>query len=67
MPRDARSSENTKRAKAMRSNALARSELGQPTSPRVSAAGPMSMAVKAEDPVLRALIDAELSRRENKE
>lgn len=67
MPRDIKSSENQRRAKGRRSAALARVELGFPTSPRVPAAGATSMAVKAEDPATRALIDAALARRADKE
>lgn len=63
MPRDIRASENRKKAAAARSNALARVELGQPTVPRVSAAGATSMAVKAEDIGLRKMIDEALAKR----
>lgn len=63
MPRDLRANENQKRAKARRGAALARVELGQPTVPRTSAAGPTSMAVKVEDPNIRAMIDAALAKR----
>jgi hypothetical protein len=65
VPRDLKASENRKKAAAARSNALARIELGQPTTPRVSAAGATSMAVKAEDPAIRAMIDAALAAKRN--
>ena len=67
MPRDLKSNENQRRAKGRRAAALARVELGFPTSPRVPASGATSMAVKAEDPATRALIDAALARRTDKE
>lgn len=63
MPRDRKASENRKRAKALRETALSRVEIGLPTVPRISAAGPTSMAVKAEDPNIRAMIDAALAKR----
>lgn len=63
MPRDIRANENQRRAKGRRAAALARVELGQTTVPRESAAGPTSMAVKAEDPAIRAMIDAALAKR----
>lgn len=58
MPRDLRANENQRRAKSRRDSALARVELGQPTSPRVSAAGPTAMAVKARDASDDLLIEA---------
>ena len=63
MPRDFKASENTKRAKARRQAALDRPELRGPSTPRLSAAGPTSMAVKAEDPATRRLIDEALAKR----
>lgn len=63
MPRDFKASEMVKRLKSIRSAALARNELRQPTSPRIPAAGATSMAIKAEDPAIRAMIDAEIEKR----
>lgn len=63
MPRDFSANENMKRAKARRQAAMLRPEILQPTVPRVSAAGPTSMAVKAEDPEIRRLIDEALAKR----
>lgn len=63
MPRDLRATKNVQRAKAKRAAAMMRPELLQPTSPRVSADGPVSMAVKIEDPENRRLIDEALARR----
>jgi hypothetical protein len=57
MPRDHSASENRKMARAKRSAALARTELRQPSVPRISAAGPTSAPIKAEDPETRKLID----------
>lgn len=57
MPRDLRANESQKRAKARREHALSRRELGQPTSPRVPAAGPVSMAVKARNTFDDAMIE----------
>lgn len=61
MPRDIRQGEAAKRAKARRAHALERREIGQPTAPRVSAAGAVSMAIKATDPADRLLIEAFLA------
>jgi len=66
MPRDIRATQNTKIAKARRQAALARPEILQPSAPRVSAAGITSMAVKAEDPETRRLIDEALAKRERR-
>lgn len=63
MPRDFMAAENTKRAKAKRQAAIDRPELLQPTTPRRSAAGPTSMAIKDEDPATRRMIDEALARR----
>ena len=63
MPRDNRANQNEKRAKGRRAAAIARVELGQPTVPRESASGATSMAIKAEDPKVRAMIDDALARR----
>lgn len=63
MPRDFRASENTRRAKARRQAAIERPEILQPTTPRRPATGPTSMAVKAEDPETRRLIDEAIARR----
>lgn len=46
MPRSLKRHENEKRAKARRAFALHRPEMGQPSEPRVAAAGPTAMAVK---------------------
>lgn len=61
MPRDFRADENSKRARAKREAALMRNELGRPSSPRIAAAGPVSMAVKLHDPATRAMIDAAIA------
>lgn len=63
MPRDLRAGENQRRARARREGALARVELRQESTPRTSAAGTTSFAVKAEDPATRAAIDAFMSLR----
>lgn len=67
MPRDLRATENQKRAKARRQAALARPEMLQPSTPRRSAAGPTSMAIKTEDPATRRLIDEAIARREGRQ
>lgn len=61
MPRDLKSHENAKRARARRDSALARQELGRPTEPRAPAAGPMSMGVKVRSPSDDLLIEAYLA------
>jgi len=63
MPRDHSARENTLKAKARRAHALARIDLREPTVPRQAAAGPISHAIKADDPATRAAIDAFLSNR----
>lgn len=63
MPRDYRASENQKKAKARRSNALARNELRQPTVPRVAPAVATSAPIKAADPETDRMIAEFLSRR----
>ena len=63
MPRDLRANESMKRAKAKRQAALNRPEMLQPTTPRISADGPISMAVKAEDQATRRMIDDALTAR----
>lgn len=63
MPRDYRANENQKKAKARRSHALARNEVCQPTTPRVSAAGVTSAPVKSADPEIDRLVAEFLSRR----
>lgn len=50
MPRDLSAGENRKKAKARRAFALERLDLRQPTTPRLPAAGPVSHAVKRQDP-----------------
>ena len=62
MPRDHSAAENTRMAKAKRQAALNRNELRQPSVPRVSASGPTSAPVKAEDPETRKMIDAALAK-----
>ncbi len=57
MPRDFRAYENAKMAKAKRQAALARPEMLLPSTPRVSAAGATSFAVKAADPELHRMIE----------
>ncbi len=49
-----------RRARARRESALSRGELRQPTTPRVPAAGPTSMALKRQDPTDALLIEAYL-------
>jgi hypothetical protein len=63
MTKRMRAHEIERRARAKRSSALARNELRQPSVPRVSAAGPTSPAIKAEDPAIRAMIDAAIAER----
>jgi len=62
MPRDFKAHENEKRARARRQAAMMRPEILQPTTPRTSAAGPTSMAVKIEDPNTRRMIDEAIAR-----
>lgn len=50
MPRDYNPKEAAKRTAARRMHALARLDLREPTSPRKSAVGPTSHAVKFLDP-----------------
>lgn len=64
MPRDNAARSNARHAKAKRATALARIELGQPSTSRTAAAGPTSMAVKTCDPALRAIIDAAVAKRD---
>lgn len=47
-----------KQAQAKRAYAIQRDELRGPSVPRESAAGPVSMGVKAVAPEVRAMIDA---------
>ncbi len=63
MPRNLRQNEIQKIARNKRHDALARHELSQPSTPRTSAASPTSFALKAQDPAIRAMIDAEIERR----
>lgn len=58
MPRNMRRNEHIRSATAKRQSALARVELGQPSSPRVSAVGPVSMGVKVRDASDDLLIEA---------
>ncbi len=58
-----RSAHDTDRhAKAKRSTALSRVELGQPTTPRAPAAGVTSMAVKVQDDATRKMIDVAVAK-----
>jgi hypothetical protein len=57
MTRVARVSDPRK-ARHRRETALARAELRGPSEPRVQSGGVTSFPVKAEDPVIRALIDS---------
>lgn len=63
MPRDYRANENERKAKARRAHALSRTELGQPTTPRTSAAGPTSMGIKAIDPETTRMVEEFLAAR----
>lgn len=63
MPRDFKAAENTKRARAKRAAALARTEFRYPSDPRTAPAGATSFPIKAEDPENRRLIDKALARR----
>lgn len=67
MPRDYRANENERRAKARRDSAMARNELRQPSSPRTSAAGPTSMAIKETDPATTSMIAAFLAKKRGAE
>jgi hypothetical protein len=61
VPRDLRAHENQKRTKARRDHALARLDLRKPTTPRESAAGPMSHAVKVMEPEAARAIEVFLA------
>ena len=63
MPRNLKRGESIRIAKGKRDTALKREELRGPSEPRVSAAGPTSMAVKLEDPETRRIIDEALAKR----
>lgn len=63
MPRDLRATNNMKMAKLKRERAMMRPEILQPSTPRTPASGVTSMAVKAEDPETRRMIDEALARR----
>lgn len=54
---------NIKAAKARRNLALARGELRTETTPRIFPTGVTSMAIKAEDPAHRQMVDDFLARR----
>lgn len=56
MPRNMRSHEGEKNAKAKRSFALRRNELRQPSHPREAPAGPISMPIKVVDAATAAMI-----------
>lgn len=66
MPRDLTQGESAKRAKARRAHALERRELGQPTTPRISPAGPTSMSIKIQDPATVAMVENFLASRGTK-
>lgn len=55
---------DVRQAMAKREMALARHELSAPTAPRIPSGGPVSMAIKAEDPAVRSMVDAFLAKRE---
>lgn len=55
---------SVKGARARRENAILRGELRLPSSERVASGGVTSMAVKAEDPAVRNMIDDFLARRQ---
>lgn len=63
MPRNMKQHEHAKRSRARRDSALARVEMGQPSSPRVSAVGPVSMGVKVRDASDDLLIEAYLAQK----
>ncbi len=63
MPRNMRRAEVDKRARARRDFALSRIEFNEPSVPRVSAAGPTSAPLKADDPEDRRLIEEALAKR----
>lgn len=54
---------NLKLAKHRRAVALERNEFRLPSAPRIAAAGATSFPLKAEDPKVRAMVDAELALR----
>ena len=64
MPRDPSARENRMKAKARRDHALARLDLRSPTSPRETAAGPTSHAIKSRNPEVDRLVEDFLSRKE---
>lgn len=66
MPRDYRAAENMRRAKALRDQALARNELREPSSPRESAVGATSFAVKKTDAATERAIAEYLRRSRDK-
>lgn len=63
MSRDYRLHEKEKRSKARRACALARLDLREPTTPRSTAAGPTSHAVKVTDPETARAIAEFMSRK----
>ena len=63
MPRSLSHRDNQRRAKGRRDSALQRMEMERPTEARQAASGITSPAIKAEDPALRAMIDAALAKR----
>ena len=65
LPRESRAHENKKRTAARRMHALARLDLREPSTPRETAIGPTSHAVKKIDIGTRAAIDAFLRERQN--
>lgn len=64
MPRDYRARENARMAKSRRAYAMERNELRQESSPRTSAAGPTSLAIKVNPHA--AAIEAFLAKREGR-
>jgi hypothetical protein len=63
MPRNPRGKESEKMARTKRLFALKRAEFAYPSETRIAAAGVTSYALKAEDPAVRAMIDAAVAKR----
>lgn len=64
MPRIMNRKAGAREAQAKRASALVRREFCEPSADRRPSGGIVSMAVKAEDPATRAMIDAFLAKRE---
>lgn len=62
MTRRQSASETMRQAKAKRNLTLARGELRQESTPRISAAGPTSAPLKVVDDALRKMIDEALAK-----